>query len=91
MSEDLHKNTERLLKSLNYFILHIIAYFICNIAMISYAFGDLGNRWWVFLLAITWAIALIYHSVLVYGVDLLKPKNKKLKLLMSYLTALTSA
>lgn len=89
MSEEIRENTEKLLKSLNYFIAHIILYFITNISIVTYAFYDLSGRWWIFLIAGFWALGLIYHSILVYGVDLLNTKNKKVKLLLAQVLKLT--
>ncbi len=89
MSEEIKEKTEKLLKTLNYFIAHIVVYFIVNIAMITYAFSGLSERWWVFPISVIWSFALIYHSILVYGIDLLKTRNKKLKLLFSYLAKLS--
>ena len=89
MTEDLHKKTKKLIADLNYFLAHIILFFIANIAGVFYAFSDIQKYWWIFLLTAFWAIGLIYHSIRVYGVDLLKSKYRKVKLLFQWLMKLS--
>ena len=85
MSDDLHEKTKRLLLELNYFLIHVTAYFVINIALVIIAFGDLEKRGWIFYILLIWAPGLIYHCIRVYGIDLLKSKNKKMNLIWSWL------
>ena len=89
MSEDFHEKTKKLLNDLNHFLIHVVIYFIVNISLVLFAFGNLSGRWWVFLIILTWAMGLLYHCIKVYGIDLLKTKNKKLNLLWSFLFKIT--
>ncbi|WP_350099572.1 2TM domain-containing protein [Fulvivirga sp.] len=89
MSDDLQEKTRQLLNDLNYFLAHIIIYFIVNISLVLFAFGNLSSRWWVFLIVLFCSLALLYHCIKVYGVDLLKSRNKKLNLLWSFFFKLT--
>lgn len=89
MSNDLYEKTKRLLNQLNHFIFHVVLYFCVNIALILAAFVDLQHRWWIFFIIGSWALGLIYHGLLVYGVDPLKSKNKKANLLWSWLFKIT--
>ena len=91
MDKDTYKKTQALLKQLNYFILHVIIYFLSNIALVILAFKDVGERWWVFLFVIGWAIAVIYHAFRVYGVDFLSRKNKKMHAFWSYFLKLAGS
>ena len=75
-NEELHRNTKRLLQRLNQFTLHVVLYFIFNFSLIWFIFGDLNKRWGLFFVGIVWAIGLIYHALLVYGVDVLARKSK---------------
>lgn len=82
--DDVYKKTQRLLKQLNYFILHVIVYFLSNIALVIMAFTDVGDRWWLFLIVFVWALVVIYHAFRVYGVDILSKKNKRMNAIWSY-------
>lgn len=85
MEEDIHHKTKKLIDDLNYFMFHVIAYFIVNLSMMIYIFSNLSERWWIFLPGIVWALGLVYHSFRVYGFDPLNPRKKGLKLLFSYI------
>ena len=85
----MHEKTRKLLNDLNYFLIHVIIYFVVNISLVLFAFGDLSGRWWVFLIILSWALGVLYHSIKVYGVDLLKSKNKKLNAFWSLIFKVT--
>ncbi|QSE97519.1 2TM domain-containing protein [Fulvivirga lutea] len=89
MEEDIHSKTKKLINELNYFMVHVMSYFVINLPLMIYIFMDIGSRWWIFLVAIAWSLVLIYHSLRVYGTDPLRIKNKGLRLLFSYLLKLT--
>ncbi|MEQ8927481.1 MAG: 2TM domain-containing protein [Fulvivirga sp.] len=89
MEEDIHSKTKKLINDLNYFMVHVISYFVVNLPLMIYIFTDLGERWWIFLPAILWAFGLIYHSLRVYGTDPLRIKNKGLRMVFSYLMKLS--
>lgn len=75
-NEDLHQKTQKLLQRLNQFMIHVIVYFVLNFAIILIAFQNIAERWGLFFIAIVWAILLIYHAMIVYGIDILKPKKR---------------
>lgn len=73
-NEELHNKTKKLLKDLNYFLAHIVIYFITNTVLIVVAFSDLTDRWWLFLVVIGWAFGIIYHALKVYGFEFISRK-----------------
>lgn len=77
-NEELHNKTKKLLKDLNFFLAHIIIYFITNTVLIVVAFSDLTDRWWLFLVVIGWAFGIIYHALKVYGVEFISRKVGKM-------------
>lgn len=85
MEEDIHSKTKKLIDDLNYFMFHVIVYFIVNLSLMVFIFSNLDQRWWMFMPGIAWAFGLVYHSLRVYGYDPFNPKKKGLKLLFSYL------
>lgn len=89
MKEDIHKKTQDLLKKLDYFIIHVLLFMLFNAILVHVAFSHGQNRWWVLLFVGLWAVALIYHGLKVYGVDLLDHRNKKINHLWSWVLKLT--
>lgn len=77
-NKELHQKTKELYQKLNQFMVHVIAYFLVNFAIIAFVFQNLSQRWGLFFIALVWAILLIYHALLVSGVDFLK-RHKRLK------------
>lgn len=80
-NEELYKKTKKLLNELNYFIIHILVYLVTNTVLIAVAFNDLSERWWLFIIVISWAIGIVYHALRVYGVDFM---NRKVGKMMSW-------
>lgn len=74
---ELYRKTKQLLRQLNYFIAHVVVYFIINIAIILMTFEDIQSRWGVLFFVVLWALALIYHGLRIYGVSFFTRKNKK--------------
>ncbi len=74
--QDLHKKTKELYQKLNHFMIHVIVYFLVNFAIIAFVFQNLHERWGLFFIAIVWAILLIYHALMVSGIDFLKRKKR---------------
>jgi hypothetical protein len=75
-NEELHRKTKDLYQKLNRFMIHVIVYFLVNFAIIAYVFQNTAERWGLFFIAIVWAILLIYHALLVSGIDILKRKKR---------------
>ena len=75
-NKELHEKTKLLLQRLNHFMIHVVIYFLVNFGIIVIVFHNLSERWGLFFIAIVWAILLIYHALIVYGVDILKRKNR---------------
>ena len=84
MDNDVYKKTKLLLRQLNYFIAHVVAFMVCNAFLVSTAFSQPKNRWLIVGFVVLWAVGLIYHGLRIYGIDLLNLKNKKTKLLWSW-------
>ncbi|MEL7003897.1 MAG: 2TM domain-containing protein [Bacteroidota bacterium] len=91
MDKDIYKKTRVLLKQLNYFILHVIIYFLGNVGLVIMAFSDIGEKWWIFLFLAIWAVGIIYHAFRVYGVDFLSRKNKKVNAFFNYILKLAGS
>jgi len=91
MDKDIYKKTRVLLKQLNYFILHVIVYFLGNIGLVILAFSGTVEKWGIFLFLSIWAIGIIYHAFRVYGVDFLSRKNKKVNAFFNYFLKLTGS
>lgn len=85
INDDFHHKTKIFLRQLNYFIIHVLVFMLFNALLVGTLFVQDGNRWWVLFFVITWAVALIYHGLRVYGVDFLNRKNKKTKLFWSWI------
>ena len=85
MNNELHENTRKLLRQLNYFIVHVVLYFFVNMGLVLAAFDNIDGRWWIFFIVIGWALALIFHGLKVYGVNILNPKDKRANLIWSWL------
>ncbi|MTI28756.1 2TM domain-containing protein [Fulvivirga kasyanovii] len=66
-----------LLRQLNYFIVHVVVYFVFNITFILMIFQDISGRWGLLFPVVLWALALIYHGLRIYGVNIFTSKNKK--------------
>jgi hypothetical protein len=77
-NDELQNNTKKLLKDLNYFIVHIFIYLVTNTVLIAVAFNRLEERWWLFIVVIGWAFGIMYHALKVYGVELMKKKANKM-------------
>ena len=85
MNDELHKKTKDLLKQLNYFIIHVLVFMFFNALIVHAAFRHSQNRGWVLFFVGLWALALIYHGLKVYGIDIFNPKNKKFNHLWGWL------
>ncbi len=77
-NEEIIQSTKRLLRDLKYFTIHVIIYLPSNILLVLFAVKDLEENWWAFVPILFWAVALIYHGVLINT-----SRVKKLKSLMS--------
>jgi glucan phosphoethanolaminetransferase (alkaline phosphatase superfamily) len=77
-NEELHKKTKELYQKLNHFMIHVIIYFVVNFGIIYFVFQDISERWGLFFIAIVWAILVIYHALMVSGIDFLK-RHKRIK------------
>ena len=89
MNDELHKKTKDLLKQLNYFIIHVLTFMFFNAVLVHAAFRDSQNRGWVLFFVGLWALALIYHGLKVYGIDIFNPKNKKVNHLWGWVKLVT--
>jgi len=74
--QDLHKKTKELYQKLNHFMIHVVVYFVVNFGIIAFIFQNLSERWGLFFVAIIWAILMIYHTLMVSGIDFLKRKKR---------------
>lgn len=90
MNEDLYNKTRELLSQLNYFIFHVIFYFILNIALVLAAFQDISSNWWVFFIVVFWAFGLILHGLKVYGINLFNQRDKRANILWAWLLKFTA-
>ncbi|MDH5474924.1 MAG: 2TM domain-containing protein [Cyclobacteriaceae bacterium] len=77
-SQEVYEKTKKLLKQLNRFLIHVVLYFISNAALTFYIFQNIDERWWLFFFIFAWAIGMIYHALLIYGIDIIKKNDKKL-------------
>ena len=89
IEDDFQKKTQLFLKQLNYFIIHVLVFMLSNTFLMSVFFNENSNRWWFLFFVITWAVILIYHGLRIYGIDPLNRKNKKTKLLWSWVLKLS--
>ncbi|WP_370688808.1 2TM domain-containing protein [Fulvivirga ulvae] len=74
---ELYQKTKQLLRQLNYFIVHVVVYFIVNVSIILMIFQDIRGRWGLLFPVVLWALALIYHGLRIYGINVFSNKNKK--------------
>ncbi|MEO1050888.1 MAG: 2TM domain-containing protein [Bacteroidota bacterium] len=89
--QDIHKKTQQLLDQLGYFVAHVVSYIVCNIGLTLYIFSNIQRRWGLLFIILFWSIALIYHGIKVYGVDVLSSRNKKLNQYLMWLLKMAGA
>ena len=77
-NREMHEKTKKLFKQLNQFLIHVVAYFICNAILTYFIFQNVTQRWGMFFIIFAWALVMIYHALRVYGVDVIKDDDKKL-------------
>ena len=82
---NLHEKTKKLLRDLNYFLAHVIVYFVCNAIGTFLIFKNMQERWWLFIFIIAWAFGLIYHALRVYGIDVINWKDRNLGKMWSWI------
>ena len=82
--QELYEKTKQLLRDLNYFLAHIVIYFVCNAALTFVIFKNITERWWMFFFVFLWALGVIYHALKVYGIDLLGDRRNKLSKMWSW-------
>lgn len=75
MSSDVYEKTRKLVRALNLFVAHVFAYFLANVFLSIYTFGDIATRWGYLFIIAFWALALIYHGIRVYGIDPISGKG----------------
>ena len=74
-SENQPDTTRESLRQLNYFIGHVIAYFMINLALLFFIFNNMESSWWILSPAILWALVLLYHAMRFCGISFKKQKK----------------
>ncbi|WP_040495135.1 2TM domain-containing protein [Fulvivirga imtechensis] len=75
-TENQHSTARESLRQLNYFIGHVVAYFMINLALLFFIFTNMESRWWVISPAILWALVLLYHAIKFCGISFRRPKKQ---------------
>lgn len=74
-NKEIYKKTRLLLEQLNYFIGHVLAYFVINVITIFLGYKHVESLWWVILPGL-WTLFLLYHAMHIYEPLFLREKNK---------------
>lgn len=64
--KDLYQKTQKLIKQLHYFVIHVVVYFVVNIVLVLVSLRNFNSLWWMLFPILLWAIILIYHGLLIY-------------------------
>ena len=63
VNQQLTEDTQRFLRDLKWFLLHVALYVAVNLLLSLVVFSNFQTNWWLLLPMITWAIALIFHAI----------------------------
>jgi hypothetical protein len=74
--------SRKLLRELNWYLLHIGVYLILNMSLVVYIYTNAAKRWPLLFIVVSWALLLIYHGLKINNVHLFKRDRKKVSVLM---------